>query len=281
MNLRVTREALDQLTNDVASFSDPANLFSLPYPSLHGPQSDKFAIKRENNIPVFRFMGRAYFADVYAHYKAYTDDTSGSRRLVVYGPQGSGKTLCLSALACLLTRLGRYVIYVPSCYLLTLNFVGVIQDALYMALPSDLHSAVDTAKTPEALIELVGDFKEDDLVFILPEWDALFPRYASARENSSANSAQDWLTCMIRRHYSICSISASAANWSDVKSLEDSPNIFNIVGGFNDVSLFLCSADARYLLDATHRTKWISGGGTTQIPCRMGSQAMIRRRSNS
>lgn len=235
--MRVIREALDGITNDAATFSDPANILSLPYPSLHGPQSDKFGIKRENNIPIFRFMGRAFFADVYAQYKAYMDNASGSRRLILYGPQGSGKTLCLSALACLLARLGRYVIYVPSCYLLTLNFVGVMQDALYVALPSDLHSAVDTAKSPEALIELVGDFKEDNLVFILPEWDSMFPRYESARANSNANSARDWITCMVRRHYSMCSISATAANWGDVKSLEDSPNILNVVGGFNDVSL--------------------------------------------
>lgn len=181
-------------------------------------------------------MGRPHFADIYAHYKAYMDDASGFRRLILYGTRGSGKSLCLTALTCLLTRLGRYVIYVPSCYLLTLNFVGVLQDALYLALPFDLHSAVDTAKTPEALIELVGDFKEDDLVFILPEWDTLFPRYESARTNSNATSAQDWLTRMICRHYSICSISASTQNWSDVESLKNSADISNLVGGFSDVS---------------------------------------------
>lgn len=239
--MRIIREALDQITNDTTRFSNPANFLSLPYPSLHGPQSDKFAIKRENNIPIFRFMGRAIFADVYAQYKDYADNASGSRRLILYGPQGSGKTLCLSALACLLTRLGRYVIYVPSCYSLTLNFVGVMQDALYIAIPSDLHSAVSAAKTPEAIIELVGDFKEDDLVFILPDWSALFPRYDSAWENSSADTARDLVMRMTRRHYSMCSISASAANWIDVKSFEDSPNIFHVVGGFNDVSSLHCS----------------------------------------
>lgn len=188
-------------------------------------------------------MGRTPFADVYAHYKAYTNDASGLRRLILYGPQGSGKTLCLSALACLLLRLGRYVIYVPSCYLLALDFAGVMQDALYLALPSDLHSAVDTAKTPEAIIELVGDFKEDELVFILPEWDALYPRKQFSLASSNAESVQKWITRMIGRHYSISSVLASTENWRAVKALEESADILHFKGGFNDVSLSSHSVD--------------------------------------
>lgn len=145
--------------------------------------------------------------------------------------------MCMTALACLLTRGKRHVIFLPSCSKLVFSFVSAMKDALYFAIPFEFHSAVEAAKRPEDIVALVGDFEKDYFVFILPDWDDFFLREDFDSNAIFKSSSLKWTTNMIQNHYCISSVTYSSKKSHEMKSYLDTANVFNFIGGLNDVRM--------------------------------------------
>lgn len=177
--LRTTLKEIEQLSVDEGWLSHPGHYTWLPYPSLNSPRNGRLTVQfkedKDGYMFVFPYMGRAPFADIHNHYQRYVHGKKSARRLIVQGTIGSGKASCLAAMACLLIHRGHHVIFVLNCYALKNGFLPVMRDVLRSALPSEQHSSIDAAKSPESLLKLLSKFPKDYFIFILVDWDAYYP----------------------------------------------------------------------------------------------------------
>ena len=256
--MQFIHDAINNISNDETWFSDPKNVTSLPYPSVRRPRNGGLRLERkEDTFFIYPYMGRTYFAEMFDHYKTYNNVGAESKsRLVLYGAKGCGKATCLATLACLLTRLGRHVIYIPYCGVLAGNFVNAMKEALYFAIPPELHSAVTAAKDAAQIIELVGDFKKDYFVFILSRWDILFPDPDTGNSDLGSTEAMERIVEMTRNHYSIYSAKASARAAHYFKEHNTEQDILQFEGGLSEVSACCLFANASPDLQKVEMVQW-------------------------
>src|SRR5205085_9980211 len=89
----------------------------------------------------FRYMGRSPFRKL--HERVQTPNfLKFDERIYFYGSSGSGKSHILAALACLLIRQGKRVVYVPDCGTLVDNFMTAMRTAFCFAFPDDYETIV-------------------------------------------------------------------------------------------------------------------------------------------
>jgi energy-coupling factor transporter ATP-binding protein EcfA2 len=89
---------------------DPSKWSNLPFPFLfHQLPLDRFRLDPDRN---FRYMGRQVFAEVYKMVSNMSWRTGTIYSL--QGTLGSGKSHILAALACLLLKNGKRVVYLPD-----------------------------------------------------------------------------------------------------------------------------------------------------------------------
>jgi hypothetical protein len=103
-------------------YSNPEHEFLLPYPSLweesapenfsliQQPQDEQTHLSQPR---LFRYNGRAPFAAVWKRVEEL--GVGGCPNLYLFGTMGFGKSYILAALACLLMRTGKRVVYLPDC----------------------------------------------------------------------------------------------------------------------------------------------------------------------
>jgi len=137
------------------SLSDPSRWTSLPFPAL-SPQLplDRF---RFNPDGTFRFMGRQIFADVYQAVSNLSWRTGTNYSL--QGSLGSGKSHILAALACLLVKEGRRVVYLPDAKRLAAAMVAYTKFALQLTYADDreLFQRIQGFKSTETICEFVQE----------------------------------------------------------------------------------------------------------------------------
>jgi len=102
----------------------------LPFPFLHlVPARFKLDDKR-----CFEFYGRSKFRELYE--AAHSMNCDQNPRYFFHGTLGAGKSHLLAALACLLMREGKIVVYVPDCSELLGNPLEYFRTALEFAYDS-------------------------------------------------------------------------------------------------------------------------------------------------
>lgn len=181
-------------------------------------------------------MGRASFAEVFGHYKKFLDGRDDTRKLALIGPVGTGRSSLLAAFACLLSRLGKHVVFIPNCSLLQRDFIYIMKPALYFAIPPDLHTAIDAVDSFEEIMELLHDFKKDYFVFVFLNWDALYyySSRISATERATFFESIDKITS---NHYSVYSISLNVEWPQALKACGDIVDTINLNEGLGQVRI--------------------------------------------
>ena len=130
---------------------------------------------RLNPDGTFRFMGRRIIADVYQAVSNLSWRTGSNYSL--QGSLGSGKSHILAALACLLVKEGKRVVYLPDARILAAMMVAYTQAALQLTYADDeeLFQRIQGFSSTAAIYEFVRErqARGEKLYFICDQMDAL------------------------------------------------------------------------------------------------------------
>ena len=220
---------------DPETYSDPTQVFDLPFPFLGELPREKF--KLSNNM--FTYMGRERFHELWAGISKMEND--GWDRLYLYGTAGYGKSHMLAALACLLIKQQKGVVYLPDCRAMLSGFVPYIKVALLLTFGDSpkRQQMVEALKTEKDIeIFLYNHARLERLYFIVDHINALEPTAADQdkRSNHKKSHVASWLGKFSFGHCLIESASPSYRNFRYLK--QDQTNAIKIVtqGGLSKAS---------------------------------------------
>ena len=97
------------LSDDPQWYSNPKNCHSIPFPFSFFEPPERFSIQDGK----FEYMGREEFQRVHKTVSSLKAGGGGTR-LYIQGTMGYGKSHILAALACLLYRQGKVVVFIPD-----------------------------------------------------------------------------------------------------------------------------------------------------------------------
>jgi hypothetical protein len=121
-------------------------------------------------------MGRLQFLQLWQHVLSLNLGT-GPSELYVHGTMGYGKSHILAALACLLRRRGRRIVYMPDCRWMLSDAVLYIKSALLCAFSDPLSSTErDTIRdlsSYDEILDFCDGLQENRLCFIVDQINAL------------------------------------------------------------------------------------------------------------
>jgi len=115
---------LQHVSDDPQWYSNPQNCHSIPFPFSFSESPERFSVQDGK----FEYMGRTSFRQV--HDKVSLLKRGGGTRLYIQGSTGFGKSHILAALACLLYRQSKIVVFIPDARALLLSPIPYMQTAL-------------------------------------------------------------------------------------------------------------------------------------------------------
>jgi len=166
----------------LGSLRDPSRWTSLPFPSLFCQLPlDRFSLNPDGT---FRFMGREIFAEVYQVVSNMSRRTGKIYSL--QGSSGTGKSHILAALACLLVKEGKRVVYLPNAKVLAAMMVVYTKEALKLTYADDeeLFRRIQGFSLTVEVLQFIQEREEqgEELYIICGQMDTLrrFPDTADA-----------------------------------------------------------------------------------------------------
>lgn len=115
-------------------YSDPNNYHSIPFPFMyHERPIERFSLHDDT----FEYMGREAFQRVDKQVSSLKLG-DGYTRLYIEGTMGYGKSHILAALACMLYRQGKRVVFIPDCRAMLRDPLPYIKSALLCAFADPL-----------------------------------------------------------------------------------------------------------------------------------------------
>lgn len=230
------------LPTDIQWYSDPSKLHSLPFPSLHQVQKNRFNFNKQG---FFTYIGREKFSKI-----VDVVNKGDSVKLNIYGTIGYGKSHILAALACYFTRMGRPVFYIPDSAALVSKFIISVTEAFLLACahPSRRHHWPEILKirSVEDAIRF-SDVTHEDFVYIVDQFDAVDVKKSGSRSDDRVITVAHSLEAIAAaRHRRVVIESASPNSRSYVKLTQTrgDENLF-LFGGMSDVSTPLISLEKR------------------------------------
>jgi hypothetical protein len=97
------------LSDDPEWYSNPQNCHFIPFPFSFSEPPERFSVQDGK----FEYMGREQFQGVHKTVSSLKTGGGGTR-LYIQGTMGFGKSHILAALACLLYRQGKVVVFIPD-----------------------------------------------------------------------------------------------------------------------------------------------------------------------
>ena len=189
---------------------------------------------------VFEYMGREKFDELLAEVNKL--EYHVNVKLFLYGSIGYGKSYMLAALACLLIRQGRRVVYLPDCRTLLDNMLGYVKAALLLAFGDkpDYQAKILKLKDENDIynfLEWLSQEKKIYLYFIVDQRNALDPEEGEDGITKKArNNATQCLAKFMSLHFSITSSSANDRAERNVKAKQMNRTLIKVYGGFSEVS---------------------------------------------
>ena len=113
------------LSDDPQWYSNPENCYCIPFPFSFSEPPERFSVQDGK----FEYMGREAFRGVHNTVSSLKTGGGGTR-LYIQGTMGYGKSHILAALACLLYRQGKLVVFIPDVRALLLAPLPYITTAL-------------------------------------------------------------------------------------------------------------------------------------------------------
>ena len=221
VNYLARNRELHQLIKESSSldpepYSDPTQVFDLPFPFLGELPRETF--KLSSNM--FTYMGRERFRELWAGFSKMQND--GWDRLYLYGTAGYGKSHMLAALACLLIKQQKGVVYLPDCRAMLSGFVPYIKMALLLTFGDSpkRQKMVEALKTEKDIeIFLDNQARLERLYFIVDQINALEPTTADQDQTiiDKKRHANYWLGDFCFRHCLIEGASPSNRNFHYLK----------------------------------------------------------------
>ncbi|KAA8895767.1 hypothetical protein FN846DRAFT_922079 [Sphaerosporella brunnea] len=134
---RILWDKIQRAPTDPATYADPANLLKLPFPNLF----NKYPWKRFtlDDDGCFDYMGRRKFLEIYEEVVSM-ETPYRNKEFSLQGIVGYGKSHIMAALAILLMRRGKRVIYIPHCGIMATDLLENAISAFLLSYADDPHA---------------------------------------------------------------------------------------------------------------------------------------------
>jgi hypothetical protein len=212
-------------------------MLNLPFPFLGGSYpKERFLLKGH----CFRYMGREKFAAFQEEIRDFEED-DGYRKLYLYGTIGYGKSYMLAALACLLIKEGKRVVFLPDCRALLEDHGRYLTSALLLCFgdsPEEQWEVDGCEQDPDALRKLSRQLSRQgvQLYFIIDQYNAFDSEEENKDDIGNARKTRvaEWLNEVTSGH---CTIKSASANYKAAMHMQQKhTNEINVVvyGGFTE-----------------------------------------------
>ena len=170
---------------------------------------------------------------------------SSGRWRQVYETWGCGKSHILVALACLLVRQGKQVVYLPNCFMMLLDPLQHLWLALLFTIQdASSQEQILSCKTVNNLTSFCALYTTGQLCIIANQLNALDPdphrRYISTDKAKAELLAI--LQCISDTHICITSVSANHKSTCYLKKKETGKQKIVLLGGMTTVREMFCIA---------------------------------------
>jgi energy-coupling factor transporter ATP-binding protein EcfA2 len=199
-------------------------------------------------------MGRSQFRKLHERIQA-PSFLLFDERLYFYGSSGSGKSHILAALACLLIRQGKQVVYVPDCGALVDDWMGAMQTAFCFTFPK-YYETIASFRTVDELLRFSKAFT-NRLYIIVDQLNAL-EVHGDLRAQEKREATR-LLWQITSRHHFIFSASANEQSNQMAEQKQARTTVIKLLGGMDDVRWHFTIIV--YGIDI-FRLRWSSGGST-------------------
>jgi energy-coupling factor transporter ATP-binding protein EcfA2 len=191
-------------------------------------------------------MGRESFHDLWKLVSAMNAD-GGNSQIHVYGTMGFGKSHILAALAGLLARKGKRVVYLPDCRQMVVHPLVYIQSALLCTFAdppsSAMRAKIRRLKSNDDLLAFCSSI-QTPMYFIVDQMNAL--EAEELNEDSIPNSAKFDLVKLLQEiflgHLVIKSASANYRTAQYTRQRQLGEEQISMMGGLSEVCVPLICA---------------------------------------
>ena len=204
-------EQINMLSEEPTKYSGPNEVIDIPFPSVN-EIPPRFFLFNECKIS---YMGRERFSQVWKTFQIIENNPRQRQAIHLFGGKGLGKSHILAALACLLVRRGKQVVYIPDCRAWLFDPLRYLQNALVFAFliskPSFLEEVLD-CENLESLANFCTRYRNTgQLCFIVDQLNALDPEVMAhdVVSNEEKGALRKLLHRMSSRHILISSASAN------------------------------------------------------------------------
>jgi len=250
-------EKLQNVENDPVWYSNPQNYSLIPFPFVYPNIPERFSLKNG----FFQYMGREVFQKVYDDVRLLRLGSEYTK-LYIHGTMGYGKSYILAALACLLYREGKRVVFIPDCRALLGQSIPYIKTALLCAFadPSlEKQREQIRACTSEDEIDAFCHGLDDTLYFIVDQINAfeLSPPNTDAISEDEKRACNSFITRLGLGNLTITSASANYETSLHMDQKQNNERKIPMMGGMTVVSASICpSVHFNDLYGIQEEMKW-------------------------
>ena len=229
--------AVQQVSTTVETYCNPSICQKLPFMFIGAVPKDRFLLDEDLQ---FQYYGRERFQELYD--AARSMRYHGTRKYFLHGTLGSGKSYLLAALACLLTKQGMKVVYLPDC--------GEMMGDAFEYLRAGLRLAFTGSAEHDALLANCEDTKgllkicsavssEYRLLFIVDQVNALDPgdEVTDRFSLDMKRSVRTLLDTITAKHMKISSSSGNYLHAIHDRYRQTGESRIYLYGGLNKVKL--------------------------------------------
>lgn len=232
-------EKLRNVSPNADWYSNPGNMGTLPFPFLFCHLPERFQLLDNPPGCDFEYIGRESFASVWETVGKLRLP-AGRGRIYIHGTMGYGKSHILAALACLLAREGKRVVYVPDCRQMLNAPLLYLKSALLCAFPDPPsfrdRIAIRACSSVQHLLQFC-QARQDRWYFIIDQRNALDPEELG--QDMASNSAKtEWSAVLLEMavtHYSITSASANHKTVKHMRQKQTGDLKLSLMGGMSEV----------------------------------------------
>lgn len=232
-------EKLGNVSPNADWYSNPRNMGTLPFPFLFLYLPELFQLLDHPPGCDFEYIGRESFARVWETVGELRLPT-GRGRIYIHGTMGYGKSHLLAALACLLARKGKRVVYVPDCRQMLKAPLIYLKSALLCAFPDPPSFRDRIAIRACSSVRELSEFcrtGQDRWYFIIDQVNALDPEEPGQDVCSNRTKMEllEVLQEMAVTHYSITSASANHKTVKHMQRKQTGDFKLSLMGGMSEV----------------------------------------------
>ncbi len=232
-------EWIHMLSGEPTKYSDPNEVFDLPFPSLnHIPP--RFSLLDEGS---FSYMGRESFSKVWEAFSIVKDNLLQRQAVYLYGAKGFGKSYILAALVCLLVRTGAQVVYIPDCRAWLLDPLSYLRTAVVFAFANSepsFHEEILGCEDLKSLANFCARYQKfGRLCFIADQLNALDPELMGQGvvPNADKDLLRQLLHRMSAKHILITSASANHKTFQYMARRDTGEQKVPLMGGMTSVKV--------------------------------------------